>query len=157
MKLIQSYKLKASVKDLLNAIYIFVIPYLKERNNNHSIYFGVFEDNKKRSIPQNRYYWGVVLKCISEYTGERAEDLHKLFSSLFIDEEEIHVAGVWVKRQKTSSELNTVEFKAYYDRVRVWAFENSNGVIDIPEPDGVPVSVEMQLIMKPPKRGKNEY
>ena len=38
----------------------------------------------KRTIPQNAYYWGVVLKTISKETGYTSEELHEFFKRIYL-------------------------------------------------------------------------
>ena len=47
----------------------------------------VREIKKTRSSPQNRYYWGVVLKLISEKTGYTREEIHEMLRLLYLREQ----------------------------------------------------------------------
>jgi hypothetical protein len=47
----------------------------------------------QRTLSQNRYYWGVVLKIISDDTGHEPEELHEFFKKKFIPAKDITVKG----------------------------------------------------------------
>ena len=42
------------------------------------------ERTNQRSITLNNYYWGVVLKYISDYSGTEILELHEFFKNMFI-------------------------------------------------------------------------
>lgn len=85
----------------------------------------------KRSDPQNKYYWGVVLAIISEHTGHTAEELHEAFKQKFL--KKFINKGLVFARSTTA--LNKIEFADYLDKVIQWAAEweivipDSNGVV----------------------------
>ena len=73
-----------------------------------------------RSYDQNRYYWGVVLKLISDHTGHTPQELHEQFKTRF---------GV-----SSTAELSTKAFTEYIERICALAATEN---IVIPEPDQV--------------------
>lgn len=85
----------------------------------------------KRSNQQNRWYWGCILKLISEHTGDTPEDLHEALKIHFAPK---HVVGNIVIAS-SSRYLDTLEFGQYCEKVRQWAAEYLG--INIPDPSEV--------------------
>lgn len=71
---------------------------------------------KERSNNQNRYYWGVVIKLLSEYLGYTDEEMHDALKMLFLKDESRKVPTL-----RSTTELNTVEFEKYLENIRMWA------------------------------------
>lgn len=87
--------------------------------------------SKARSLPQNRYYWGVVIDMVAEETGFEPEDAHLSLREKFLSFTDAKT-GLTIIRSTTS--LSTVEFREYCDKIQRWAAEWL-GVV-IPDPDG---------------------
>jgi len=86
---------------------------------------------KKRTKAQNDYYWGVVIKIMSEKLGYLAQELHEaLLMKVFGTKE---VMGYYLPN-KRSKELTTQEFEDYLTKVRMLASEMG---IFIPLPNEV--------------------
>lgn len=85
----------------------------------------------KRSLNQNSWYWGVVLKTISEYNGDTADDLHEYFIRTLLPPKFKTVLGKEIKVPSSTSDLNKVQFGEYIERIRAAVAEF--GVI-IPDP-----------------------
>lgn len=78
----------------------------------------------KRSMQQNRYYWGVYLPMIAQETGEKDLDrLHRLFSGKFLTESIVEVLGEKVRMVKSTASLSKSEFSEY-----IMAIEADTGV-----------------------------
>lgn len=97
---------------------------------------------KKRSNPQNSYYWGCCLPLIQlgfkEVTGEfrTAENLHyNILLPLFAPIKEIpnKLTGEIVKEKVRSSEMNTTQFSEYILEIQKWSAEFLG--IYLPEPN----------------------
>lgn len=69
-----------------------------------------------RTLRQNNYYWGIVLKYIAEYIGEREEDLHEIFKAKFLKSRR-QWRGAEMTILKSTSDLTSDEFGIYIDRV----------------------------------------
>lgn len=68
----------------------------------------------KRTMQQNRYYWGVYLPLISKETGERdLEALHKLFTGKFLSEGIKEVLGQKVRMTRSTTSLSKSDFSEY--------------------------------------------
>ena len=42
------------------------------------------KEKKSRSIQQNRYYWAVICKLISEHTGYTTDETHQILAEMFL-------------------------------------------------------------------------
>lgn len=67
---------------------------------------------KNRSVQQNSYYWGVVLKTISDYTGYETEDLHNHFKYHFLKKKVGNLDTF-----KSTTMLDSREFSDYIDKI----------------------------------------
>lgn len=100
---------------------------------NYRVY--ITNDRKQRSLEQNAYYWAVVVKVISDYTGYTTDQTHKKLKYMFNPEMfEVWEAGKlkMVKDGRSTTELNTKEFEEYLEQIRVWAWETFQ--LEIPAP-----------------------
>lgn len=98
----------------------------------------VRREKNKRTLDQNAYYWGVVLKTISIDTGHTEQELHDILKS-FIPKKTLpfikkdgSIVNIPVPRSTT--ELSTGEFSEYIERIRA-KFAMEFGII-IPEAEG---------------------
>lgn len=72
----------------------------------------------KRTIQQNRYYFGAYLPLIAKETGENdIERLHKLFAGMFLTEEIVHVLGKPVRMVRSTTTLSKAEFTEYIMKI----------------------------------------
>ncbi|SRR6185437_6401630 len=100
----------------------------------------------KRSDPQNRYYWGVVIKEISIRLRDLGndwltdEDVHDLMKLKFNHEQVIGDGGEVLEIPKSTANLTKTQFLEYVERVRMWAADFL--CIDIPDPN---TQTQMQL------------
>ena len=131
-------------------------PVLKNRHYYQKYLNGAFKDGqevtitirrhyKKRSTGQedeegnqNGYLYAVVLPMVSEWTGYSIDEAcAALEEKLCTQSDGVH----GLKKILRFKEMNTVEFSHYVidaenpDSVRSWVLKESDGTIDIPEPD----------------------
>jgi hypothetical protein len=85
---------------------------------------------KPRSSHQNRYYWGVVVAMLSEYTGYEHEEMHDALKLLFL-RKPAHAPGL-PDTLRSTSDLSTKEFEDYLERVRRWADIELSFIIPLP-------------------------
>lgn len=64
---------------------------------------------KKRSLPQNAYYHGVVVKALAEQSGYDTTELHEHLKYRYLRTEK-------PIRVKSTKELSTIEFGEYLDK-----------------------------------------
>lgn len=83
---------------------------------------------KKRSLPQNRYYHGVVIKEIAIRLRELGhahledDEVHEMMKIKFCFEREVNEnTGEVLDIPKSTTSLTTTEFCVYMDRIRDWA------------------------------------
>ena len=89
---------------------------------------------KIRSDPQRKYYFGVVVPILSEYTGFTKEEMHLELKRLFLSEE-VKGKKVTLLKTRSTTELTTVEFMGYIAEIQQWASESFD--LYIPDPDEV--------------------
>ena len=90
----------------------------------------ISELKKKRSNPQNRYYWGFVIPPITELLRDFGNDVDADETHEFLKE---HVGklvavvldgnGVRHKIVQSSAKQDTAKFEEYLERIRAWAAE----------------------------------
>ncbi len=82
---------------------------------------------KPRSLPQNSYYWGVVLATFAEHLGYLPDELHRAMAGKFL----VKNPGEKIEVTKSTTELSTVEFNEYIEKIMQLAAED--GCV-IPDP-----------------------
>lgn len=91
----------------------------------------------RRSDRQNRYYWPCFVQPFADYLRAQGdaytdEQAHEIFKSRFLPTTTIDKnTGELLERVRSTTELDTVEFNEYLDRVGVWLA--GFGII-VPEP-----------------------
>lgn len=71
---------------------------------------------KKRSSEQNEYYWGVLLKLLSDETGFTQDELHDSFRDKFLSRQTKNF-----KILGSTAKLTTGEFEDYLSTIRQWS------------------------------------
>lgn len=93
----------------------------------------VREAKSRRSNAANRYYWGVVLKLIADYTGDDVNSIHEFVKMKFLRPREIRILGETFAAPASSSELDSQQFHEFVEQVRKFAATELS--IETPEPD----------------------
>lgn len=93
-----------------------------------------YAEKKYRSLAQNNYYWGHVVKHASDWTGYDKNEMHAAFGSIFL-RKDIEGNGV-MKAEiiRSTTDLSTKEFMEYVDKCRKFLYENDVETED-PDPD----------------------
>jgi len=85
----------------------------------------VIKSNEKRSIPENSFYWGVVLPTVSDHLGYTNDELHEIFKSLFLSEVKYIKMNNGqireVRYAKSTASLKVFEFEQYLENIRTWS------------------------------------
>lgn len=89
---------------------------------------------RDRSDDQNRYYWGVVLKIISNETGSDSEDLHEFFKQEFLSKR-FKIGNEITNISSSTAKLSTREFESYLESIRMFVAQRLE--IQIPLPNEV--------------------
>lgn len=87
---------------------------------------------KTRSNGQNRYYWGVVLSMVASETGHTSEECHEYFKQIMLPRQHMTIGEVEQEVPKSSTELTTIEFEQYLERVRAFAAQELRMTIPLP-------------------------
>ena len=95
-------------KDLLNKV-------LKQYEGK-SVEIVIKRKRNKRTSNQNAYYWGVVLKLVSEHTGETKLNLSLIFRKMFLKKEIRKIIGKKITIIRGTSKLESDEFAEYIEK-----------------------------------------
>jgi hypothetical protein len=90
----------------------------------------------KRSNPQNRYYWGVIVPhalmamrgagngWLSEKSEEHHQIIHDMLTERFLNNSvEIVLPDMKTKSKNSTKRLNTLEMMDYCDQIRQWLLD----------------------------------
>lgn len=97
---------------------------------------------KRRSLPQNAYYWGVVCEMVKDGLRDAgfnairtADDAHEVTKSLFLKKEVVNedTGELLAVIGRSTTTLSTLEFSEYIDQIIQWAAEYL--CISIPYPN----------------------
>lgn len=83
---------------------------------------------KMRSVEQNAYYWGIVIKILCEEIGYSKDEMHDALRMKFLTYENVQGLPTTL----STTQLSTIEFEAYLEQIRRWASMDM-GII-IPDP-----------------------
>lgn len=97
----------------------------------------IIKKKGKRSLQQNAYYFGVVIKEIQlrlRDLGSRVDtdDIHEYLKQWFNKEKIKTPQGELLEIGVTTTDLNKYEFSEYVERIREWASMSLD--INIPDP-----------------------
>jgi hypothetical protein len=78
-----------------------------------------------RTTDQNRYYFGVVVKLISQHTGHDPEQIHELLKYMFSPKWHALIPPMATERAipTSTTRLDTIAFVEYTEKCRMWANE----------------------------------
>lgn len=93
---------------------------------------------EKRSLSQNKYYFGVVVKILSDETGYTSDEMHQILAQKFLGYQK---SGV--KFYQSTTKLDTLEFEVYLEKIRSWSFSEHG--IHTPLPNEITEEILMQL------------
>lgn len=87
---------------------------------------------KNRTLPQNNYYWGVVVPMVGDAIGESdLEAIHEVLKR----EHNYYIKPVGkqeIRVPMSTADLNTAEFEEYLEKIRRWASEWLSLYIPLP-------------------------
>lgn len=97
----------------------------------------IARQKSKRSIHANAYYWGVVVKMISDETGQDTESVHE-FLKREVNAQHVEMVNkatgevyeAWVGG--STADLNVGDFFSFVERARAWAGQFLG--LEIPDP-----------------------
>lgn len=80
-------------------------------------------DKDSRTLKQNRAYWGVWLKYISEATGQPPAAWHEYFKTLFTEKDSYEIEGEVVEVAQSTTGFSVKRFSEYIENVHAWCAE----------------------------------
>ena len=86
----------------------------------------------KRSQNQNRYYWGVVMKLLSDELGYLPDEMHEVMKQKFLNVRDVKVGTVKYQIPESTTKLTTTDFEDYVSKIRIWAAKDLNVMIPLP-------------------------
>lgn len=101
-----------------------------ERSNNKEFYVWFYKPEKIRSLSENRYYRGVVIKKLSDFTGYNDNEMHNILRYKFLLK--YHENHKIPPIARSTTELTTVEFEEYLTKIREWASIDLGCYIPLP-------------------------
>ena len=84
-----------------------------------------------RSSAENRYYWAVIVRMVSEEMGILPDEAHDYLKSLFLKIGVEKNGKRWEIIRSTTT-LSIPEFEDYCENARQWASQELNTVIPLP-------------------------
>jgi len=88
--------------------------------NGQDVNVAIKPHRNSRSYNQNRYYWGVIISILADFTGYSKDEMHEVLKGKFLSDEK-EIAGEQIRFSYSTAELNTVEFEQYLTDIREWA------------------------------------
>ena len=85
----------------------------------------------ERSTAQNRYYWAVIVKMVSEEMGIIPDDAHDFMKRLFL-KRGVDFKGKRYEVVGSTTSLDTIKFEEYTSKCREWASVELNLVVPLP-------------------------
>jgi 23S rRNA maturation-related 3'-5' exoribonuclease YhaM len=82
-----------------------------------------------RSLQQNKFYHGVVVKMIANHCGYIPDEMHEILKHKFLSDNIADEFGL--VRVRSTAALSTDEFIQYTNRIVIWSAET----LDLPIPD----------------------
>lgn len=90
-----------------------------------------FRKRKDGSDQQRGYYWAVIVRMISDYTGDDEESVHETMTVKFAPWETYKGK----RRRVRYSKMSTVQREEYQEKCRVWAIQFLS--LNVPLPNQV--------------------
>jgi len=80
-----------------------------------------------RSLKENNYYWGVVIRLTADYAGLLDDEMHKAWQWKFLRKQTGKIETV-----RSTTSLSTVEMEEYLEKIRVFALDEWNLKVPLP-------------------------
>ena len=94
----------------------------------------VRKKKSQRSINQNSYYHGVVVRMLSDFLGYERDEMHMILRFKFLRK----VADNGIESALSTAKLSTEEMEDYLERVRRWAAKDLEFYIPLPNEVDIP-------------------
>jgi len=80
-----------------------------------------------RSLPQNNYYFGVVVKMLADEFGYSTQEMHDALKLEFLRK-----TGGILETVRSTTDLTTTEFEMLLEKIRIWALTEHDVKIPLP-------------------------
>ena len=87
---------------------------------------------KNRSLRQNKLYFA-WMKIIGDQLGYESEEIHAIMADKFLVDKFVEYAGKQIKRDKSTSKLNTKEFTDYLQRIDRFVASELGIILPVPD------------------------
>lgn len=108
-----------------------IIGQIKRLDLKKSYTVEITEKRIRRTMSQNALYW-LWITCIEHETGNNRNDLHEFFKAEFLVPEIRNIMGKNIE-VRTTTDLNTIQFKYLLDHVQTFASTELS--ITLPNPE----------------------
>lgn len=98
---------------------------------------------KERSRQEEKYYHAVVVRMVAEAMDLQDQEAHEFLKSLFLRTEEQTKSGLRYERIKSTTELNDLDYRVYWQKCVYWASLPTN-------PSGLSVGSGLELYIPEP-------
>jgi hypothetical protein len=86
-------------------------------------------ERKHKTDPQRKYYFGVVVAIMADYTGYTSDEMHEALKWQFL---RVPGANGLLDRVRSTESLTTAEAEEYYEAIRRWAAVEHGVYIPMP-------------------------
>ena len=86
---------------------------------------------KDRTLKENAYYWAVIVRMIADEMGLLDDQVHEMLKMMFLKVGVEH-KGKRYEVARSTTQLSTVQFENYCERIRMWASNELGCVIPLP-------------------------
>ena len=103
--------------------------------NDKTVELVVRKKSRRRTLPQNAYYWGVVIEVLRDsepFRGYTPDMVHEALKWIFLQRRDLPIPTVG-----STAAMNTTEMMEYLDYIKMWAAMEL--AIIIPDPNQVDV------------------
>ena len=90
------------------------------------------EIRRQRSIPQNNYYWGVVIAIAADAMGCTPAEAHAILGEEFLKYDKLLNNGKTVTLVRSTSDLSTAEAEDYYRQCREFLSMECEAYVPLP-------------------------
>ena len=84
-----------------------------------------------RTSPENRYYWGVIVRMVADEMGIIPDEAHDFLKNLFL-KVGIEKNGKRWEVARSTTTLSVNEFESYCEKIRMWSASELNTQIPLP-------------------------
>jgi len=105
-----------------------VVNYLASFKENETLSVTIEKEKKPHSDPQRRYYYGVIVKLIADFTGHDKNEIDSILKWEFL----IRTDDRGIRYVPSKNDLTTVETEEFFEKCRNWALIALDLIIPLP-------------------------